>query len=93
MSLFSFPEDARWNGESDAVEFTVTVGEYVGTVRVGRDVLRRFMAGPVAPDACLQAYYQLRTELERAAEAKLRRRELAEDGNLDLTGRDLRPPR
>jgi hypothetical protein len=93
MSLFSFPDDARWNGDSDAVEFTVTLGEYVGTVRVGRDVLRRLIAGPVAPDTCLQAYYQLRTELERAAEAKLRRRELAADGNLDLTGRDLRPPR
>jgi hypothetical protein len=93
MSLFSFPEDARWNPDSDAVEFTVAVGDYVGTVRVGRDVLRRFLTVPVAPDACLQAYYELRTELERAAEAKLRRRELAADGNLDLTGRDLRPSR
>jgi hypothetical protein len=36
MAFFAFPEDARWNEEWVAVEFTVVLGEYHGTVRVGR---------------------------------------------------------
>jgi hypothetical protein len=31
-----------------------------------------------------------RTRFERAAERKLRRRQLTEDGNVEITGRDLR---
>jgi hypothetical protein len=93
MSLFSFPEDARWNPGSGAVEFSIAVGDYVGTVRVAPAVFRPYLTAPAAPDTCLRAYYELRMELERAAEAKLRRRELAPDGNLDLTGGDLRSRR
>lgn len=90
MTLFSFPDDARWNPETESVEFGVAVGEYLGTVRLPRQVLRRLMAEKASPEKCLEAYYLHRTRLERAVEAKLRRRELSEDGNLDLTGRDLR---
>jgi hypothetical protein len=36
------------------------------------------------------AYYLQRTRFERIAERKLRRRQLAEDGNVEITGRDLR---
>ena len=93
MTLFSFPEDARWNAGSGAVEFSIALGEYVGTVRVAAAVFRPYLSAPAGPEACLGAYHALRTELERAAEAKLRRRELAPDGNLDLTGRDLRSRR
>ena len=32
--FFSFPEDARWNAEREAVEFGVGIGEYEGVVRV-----------------------------------------------------------
>ena len=39
--FFSFPEDARWNAERQAVEFGVGVGEYEGVVRVPRQVFRR----------------------------------------------------
>jgi hypothetical protein len=30
MVFFTFPEDARWNVELDAVEFTVLLGEIPG---------------------------------------------------------------
>ena len=34
--FFTFPEDARWNAEHQAVEFGVEIGEYRGVVRVPR---------------------------------------------------------
>jgi hypothetical protein len=33
--FFTFPEDATWNADRQAVEFGVGVGEYGGIVRVG----------------------------------------------------------
>lgn len=90
MSIFSFPEDARWNPETEAVEFGVAVGEYEGTVCVSNRVFRRLLAAPTTPEKCIEAYHLYRTEFERAAEAKLIRRELADDGNLELMGGDLR---
>jgi len=30
--FFSFPEDAPWNAEREAVEFGVGIGEYEGVV-------------------------------------------------------------
>jgi hypothetical protein len=89
MVLFSFPEDSRWDPVLDAVAFGVEIGEYRGVVRVRREVFRRLLGHRPTPEQCVEAYHLCRTALEQAAEAKLRRRELAEDGNLDLTGRDL----
>jgi hypothetical protein len=88
--FFSFPEDARWNAACEAVEFGVGIGEYEGVVRVPRSVFRRFIDGPVTPERCLEAYYLQRTRLELIAERKLRQRQLSEDGNVEITGRDLR---
>jgi hypothetical protein len=34
--FFTFPENARWNAERQAVEFGVEIGEYRGVVRVRR---------------------------------------------------------
>jgi hypothetical protein len=34
--FFTFPEDARWNPDLDAVEFGVVIGEYQRAVRVAR---------------------------------------------------------
>jgi hypothetical protein len=31
--FFTFPEDARWNAEQQAIEFGVEIGEYRGIVR------------------------------------------------------------
>jgi hypothetical protein len=47
---------------------------------------------PERPTAerCVEAYYLRRTRFESIAERKLRRRQLSEDGNVKITGRDLR---
>jgi hypothetical protein len=42
------------------------------------------------PQRCLEAYHLHRTRLELIAERKVRRLQLAEDGNVEITGRDLR---
>ena len=48
------------------------------------------VAGAAYPERCLEAYHLQRTRFERIAERKLRRRQLTEDGNIEITGRDLR---
>ena len=90
--FFSFPEDARWNPDWEAVEFGVGIGEYEGVVRVARQVFRGFLDGSVTPERCLEAYHLHRTRFERIAERKLLRRQLADDANIEITGRDLREP-
>ena len=42
------------------------------------------------PERCLEAYYLRRTRFELIAERKVRRRQLTDDGNVEITGRDLR---
>ena len=88
--FFSFPDDARWDAERQAVVFGVGIGEYEGVVRVPRQAFRRFIDGAVTPDRCLEAYYLHRTPFERIAERKLRNRQLTDDGNVEIAGRDLR---
>jgi len=72
--------DPRWNAGRQAVEFGVEIGEYRGVVRVPRPT----------PERCVEAYYLERTRFERIAERKLQRRQLTEDGNVEISGRDLR---
>ena len=88
--FFTFPEDARWNDERQAVEFGVEIGEYRGVVRVPRRVFQRLLPQRPTPERCLEAYYLQRTRFQRIAERKLRRRQLTEDGNVEISGRDLR---
>lgn len=88
--FFTFPEDARWNADAQAVEFGVGIGEYEGVVRVPRQIFRRFIDGALTPQRCLEAYHLHRTRLELVVERKLRNRQLTEDGNVEITGRDLR---
>ena len=88
--FFRFPEDARWNADGQAVEFGVGIGEYEGVVRVPRQVFGRFIDGAVTPERCLEAYHLHRTRLERVVERKLRNRQLTDDGNVEVNGRDLR---
>ena len=78
--FFSFPEDAHWNAERQAVEFGVEIG---GVPWGGPGPAAR-VPTPVAP------YYLQRTRFESIAEGKLRRRQLTEDGNVEISGRDLR---
>jgi len=90
MLFFQFPEDSRWNDERDAVEFSVILGSYEGTVRVPRRVFQGLLDQRPTPETCIEAYHLQRTRFEMIAERKLRRRQLAEDGNVEITGRDLR---
>ena len=88
--FFRFPPDARWNPERAALEFGVGVGEYEGVVRVSRRVFQAVLDESPTPQRCLEAYYLHRTRLELVAERKIRRRQLTDDGNIEITGRDLR---
>ena len=91
--FFTFPENARWDASRQAVEFGVAIGAYEGVVRVGRHVFRRFVDSAVTPERCVEAYHCHRTRLECIAERKLRNRQLTDDGNVEITGRDLRDPK
>jgi len=88
--FFTFPEDARWNADRQAVEFGVEIGEYSGVVRVPRRVFQRLLPQRPTPERCVEAYYLQRTRFESIAEQKLRRHRLSEDGNVEISGRDLR---
>src|SRR5258705_5368036 len=88
----SFPEDARWNADRLAVEFGIGIGEYEGVARVPHRVFQRFIDGAVTPERCLEAYHLQRTRFELAVERKLRNRQLTGDGNVEITGRDMRSP-
>jgi hypothetical protein len=88
--FFTIPEDARWNAEWQAVEFGVEIGEYEGVVRVPRRVFQRLFPVRPTPERYVEAYYLQRTRFERVAERKLRRRQVTEDGNVEISGRDLR---
>ena len=88
--FFTFPEDAHWNADRQAVEFGVEIGEYRGVVRVSRRVFQRLLSERPTPERCVEAYYLQRTRFESIAEGKLRRRQLTEDGNVAISGRDLR---
>ncbi len=88
--FFRFPPDARWNADHAAVEFGIGVGEYEGVVRVSRRVFQALLDQTPTPERCLEAYYLHRTRLELIAERKVRRRHLTNDGNVEITGRDLR---
>jgi hypothetical protein len=87
--FFTFPEDARWNEDRYAVEFGIEIGEYAGTVRVTRRVFQSLLSERPTPERCVEGYHLHRTCFERIAERKLRRRQLTEDGNVEITGRDL----
>jgi uncharacterized protein DUF1488 len=90
MVFFTFPEDARWNFDRMAVEFGVEIGEYRGVVRVPRRVFQHLLADTPTPERCVESYHLNRARLERIVERKIRRRQLTDDGNVEVTGRDLR---
>jgi hypothetical protein len=87
---FGFPPDARWNPKRLVVEFGVEVGEYRGVVRVPRSVFQILLPQAPTPERCLEPYHLHRTRLELIAERKVCRRQLTDDGNVEITGRDLR---
>jgi hypothetical protein len=88
--FFHFPPDARWNPDRNTVEFGIGLGEYEGVVRVSRRVFQVLLLEAPTPERCLEAYHLHRTRFELIAERKVRRRRLTDDGNVEITGRDLR---
>ena len=88
--FFRFPPDARWNADLGIIEFGIGVGEYEGIVRVPRRVFQALLDQSPTPERCLEAYYLYRTPLEMIAERKVRSRQLTEDGNVEISGRDIR---
>jgi hypothetical protein len=89
MPIFSFPEDPIWNEALEAVQFDVIVGEYQGLVTCGRRQLVALGAGR-ADAECLAFVFAHRPWFEKAVEAKIEARDLAPDGNIELSSRDLR---
>ena len=89
MPIFTFPDDASWNEAARALEFGIEIGEYKGIVSVPRRVFQALLTMPPSPELCVAAYHLDRTRFERAAAAKVARRLLTADGNVELTQRDL----
>jgi len=90
MLFFEFPEDARWDEDRDAIEFSVILGPYKGMVHVGRRVFQLLLDQTPTPERCMEAFHVQRTRFELVVERKLRSRQLTEDGNVEIAGRDLR---
>ena len=59
-------------------------------MRVSRRVFQILLPEAPTPERCLEAYHLHRTRFELIAERKVRRRQLTDDGNVEITGRDLR---
>ena len=76
--------------KQQAVEFGVEIGEYRGVVRVPRRVFQRLLPETPTPRGASKPITSKRTRFESIAERKLRRRQLTEDGNVEISGRDLR---
>jgi hypothetical protein len=68
----------------------VEIGEYHGVVRVPRRVFQRQLCQRPTPEKCVEPYYLQRTRFGSIAARKLRRRQLTEDGNVEIGWRDLR---
>ena len=69
-------------------------------MRVSRRVFQILLSDALTPERCLETYHLHGTRLELIAERKVgseliaerkvRRRQLTDDGNVEITGRDLR---
>jgi hypothetical protein len=68
----------------------IGIGEYEGVVRVPWRVFQHLIGETPTPERCVEAYHLHRTRLELIAEWKVRRRQLTDHGNVEITGRDLR---
>jgi hypothetical protein len=90
MSIFSFPEDPVWNEERESVEFPVEVGDYHGLVIIPRRIVHNLLGGRPTPEQCVEYCFVHRMEFERITEIKIRARELNEDANILITGKDIR---
>jgi uncharacterized protein DUF1488 len=88
--MFVFPDDASWNEGEDAVEFGIRFGDYEGRVFLPRRVLQSLIGARPGEADCMAHFHLNRTAFERIAEARVRARQLDDDANIRITGRDLR---
>jgi hypothetical protein len=88
--FFEFPEDAQWNDDRDCVEFSVILRPYEGIARIARRVFQGLLDQRPTPERCMEAFHLQRVRFELIVERKLRHRQLTEDGNVEITARDLR---
>ena len=59
-------------------------------MHVSRRVFQILLPEAPTPERCVEGYYIHRTRFELIAERKVRRKQLTDDGNVEITGRDLR---
>jgi hypothetical protein len=59
-------------------------------VSIARRVFQRLLDQSPTPKRCMEAFHLQRTRFELVVVRKLRRRQLTEDGNVEINGRDLR---
>ena len=88
--IFTFPDDAAWNEERQAVEFGVELGDYTGRVFLPAAALRSLLGHRPTPAEAVEIYHHHRAAIERAAELRIEERRLDPDANVTLDGRDLR---
>jgi hypothetical protein len=77
--FFTFPEDARWNADRQAVEFGGRDRRIGGVVRVPRRVFQRLLPERPHPSGASRRTISNGPGFESIAEGNLPRRQLAED--------------
>jgi len=76
------PNGRRWSSGSRSANTAAPSG--------CRRVFLGLLSERPTPERCVEAYYLQRARFESIAERKLRRRQLTEDGNVEISGRDVR---
>jgi hypothetical protein len=79
---------ARWNAKRQAVEFGVEIGAAASCGSRGECFSACFLSGPLPSGVSRRTTLQL-TRFEGIAERKLPRRQLTENGIVEIGGRDL----
>jgi hypothetical protein len=73
----------------NTVRVPFVVLSFLGSRAHARVSLKKSKPEPPTPERYVAAYYLQRTRFESIAERKLRRRQLTEDGNVEVSGRDF----
>jgi hypothetical protein len=89
--FFSFPEDARWNTERGSRVWRPDRRVRERGARRARCLPA--LDGVSRPKRASRPTRSSTRAFERIAERKLRNRQLTDDGNVEITGRDLRDPK
>jgi hypothetical protein len=85
--FFTLPRDARWNAERQALEFGVEIGEYRSVVRVPRARFPTPTGGAAPPPSgASKATTNSGPGSQSIAERKLRRRQVTDAGNVEISG-------